>query len=69
MVKSLNTISMTTKQKLKFADYILNWLTEEELLEEGSDSIDQEQLEETCMAGSTICQALVESGVIDEIGC
>lgn len=59
---------MTDEQKIKFADYIINWLKEEELLEEGSNSIDQEQLEETCMAGSTICQALVESGVINEIG-
>lgn len=60
---------MTEEQKIKFADYILNWLTEEKLLKEDSTFIDQEQLEETCMAGSTICQALVESGVIDEIGC
>ena len=60
---------MTDEQKIKFADYILNWLKKEKLLEEGSNSIDEEQLEETCMAGSTICEALVESGVIDEIGC
>lgn len=60
---------MTDKQKIKFADYILNWLIEEKLLEEGSNFIDQEQLEETCMAGSTICEALVEAGFVKEIGC
>lgn len=47
---------MTEEQKIKFADYIFNWLTEEKLLKEDSTSIDQEQLEETCMAGSTICR-------------
>ena len=46
---------MTDEQKIKFADYILNWLTEENLLKKDSTSIDQEKLEETCMAGSTIC--------------
>lgn len=60
---------MTTEQKLKFADYILNWLTEEKLLREDSTSIDQEQLEETCMAGSTICEALVEAEIINGVGC
>lgn len=60
---------MTDEQKIKFADYILNWLKKEKLLKEGSNYIDQEQLEETCMAGSIICQAIVESGVISEIGC
>ncbi len=59
---------MIDEQKIKFADYILNWLKEEKLLKEDSTSIDQEQLEETCMASATICEALVESGVIDEIG-
>jgi hypothetical protein len=59
---------ITDEQKIKFADYILNWLTKEKLLREDSTSIDQEQLEETCMAGYTICQALVESDVIDDIG-
>ena len=56
------------EQKLKFANYILSWLKEEELLEEGDNCIDSEQVEETCMAGSTICQALVEAGIIKEIG-
>lgn len=60
---------MIQEQKLKFADYIFNWLTEEKLLREDSNFIDQEQLEETCMAGSTICEALVEAGIIKEIGC
>lgn len=60
---------MTDEQKIKFADYILNWLKEEELFKDGDESIDQEQLEETCMAGSIICQALVESGVVNSIGC
>lgn len=60
---------MTTEQKLKFADYILNWLKEENLFEEGRTCIDLEQVEETCMAGSTICEALAEAKVIDGIGC
>lgn len=60
---------ITNEQKLKFADHILNWLKEEELLKDGDDFIDEEQLEETCMAGSIICQALVESGVVNSIGC
>lgn len=59
---------ITEKQKIKFADYIFNWLKEEKLLKDGNDSIDGEQLEETCMAGSTICEALVEAGIIKEIG-
>lgn len=59
---------MTQEQKLKFANYILNWLTEEKLLREDSTSIDQEQLEETCMAGSTICEALVEAEIINDVG-
>lgn len=59
---------MTQEQKLKFADYILNWLKEEKLLKEDSTSIDQEQLEETCMAGSTICEALVEAEIINDVG-
>lgn len=60
---------MTNEQKLKFANYILNWLKKEKLLKKGSNSIDQEQLEETCMAGATICEALVEAGIISGIGC
>lgn len=60
---------MTQEQKLKFADYILNRLKEEELLKDGNDSIDEEQLEETCMAGSTICHALLVAGIIEGIGC
>ena len=59
---------ITDKQKIEFADYILNWLKKEDLFKEGDTCIDQERLEETCMAGSTICQALVESDVIDDIG-
>lgn len=60
---------MTTEQKLKFADYILNWLKEEDLFEEGRTCIDLEQVEETCMAGTTICEGLVEAELIDGIGC
>lgn len=59
---------MTKEQKIKFANYILNWLKEEELIEDNSSCIDQEQLEETCMAGTTICEALVEAGIVSEIG-
>lgn len=59
---------ITEKQKIKFADYILDWLKEKKLLKNGKDYIDGEQLEETCMAGATICEALVESGIIKEIG-
>lgn len=59
---------MTKEQKIKFANYIINWLKEEELIEDNSDCIDQEQLEETCMAGTTICKALVEAGIVEEIG-
>lgn len=59
---------ITKEQKLKFANYIIDWLKEEELFEDGDESIDQEQLEETCMACSTICQALVESGIVNGIG-
>lgn len=58
---------ITKEQKLKFANYIIDWLKEEELFEDGDESIDQEQLEETCMAGSIICQALVEAGIVKEI--
>lgn len=58
---------MTDKQKIEFADYILNWLKKEGLLEDG-DFIDGERVEETCMAGSTICEALVEAKIIKEIG-
>lgn len=60
---------MTKEQKLKFANYILDWLKEEKLLKDRNNSIDEEKLEETCMAGATICEALVESGIIKEIGC
>lgn len=60
---------MTTEQKLKFADYILNWLKEEELLEDGDEAIDEEQLEETCMAGAVICKALVVAKIIEGIEC
>lgn len=57
------------KQKLKFADYIFNWLKEKELFYEEEDTvIDEEQLEETCIAGYTICEALVEAGIAEEIG-
>lgn len=60
---------ITNEQKLKFADHILNWLKEKELFYEGEDTaIDEEQLEETCMAGYTICEALVEAGIAEEIG-
>jgi len=59
---------MTEEQKIKFADYIINWLKEEELIKDNSNCIDQEQLEETCMAETTICEALVEAGIISEIG-
>ena len=59
---------ITKEQKLEFANYIINWLKEEELIEDNSSCIDQEQLEETCMAGTTICEALVEAGIISEIG-
>lgn len=60
---------ITNEQKLKFADYILNWIKEEELFYEGEDTvIDEEQLEETCMAGATICEALVEAGIAEGIG-
>lgn len=60
---------MTTEQKLKFANHIIDWLKEEGLLKDGDESIDEEQLEETCMAGATICEALVEAGIINGIGC
>lgn len=60
---------ITNEQKLKFADYVLNWLKEEELLLDGDESIDEEQLEETCMAGATICHALLVAGVIEGIRC
>lgn len=60
---------MTEEQKLKFANHILDWLKEENLLEEGDTCIDLEQVEETCMAGSTICEALVIACVIEGIGC
>lgn len=60
---------MTKEQKLKFADYILNWLKKEKLLEEGDTCIDEERLEETCMAGSTICEALVIAGIVEGIAC
>lgn len=60
---------MTDEQKIKFADYILNWLKDEGLLKKGYESIDEEQLEETCMAGATICEALVEAGIVEGIGC
>lgn len=60
---------MTTEQKLKFADYIINWLKKEKLLKDGNEFIDEEQLEETCMAGATICEALVEAKIINSIGC
>lgn len=59
---------ITKEQKLKFADHILNWLKEEELIKDNSSCIDQEQLEETCMAGTTICEALVEAKIIKDIG-
>lgn len=59
---------ITNEQKLKFADYILNWLKEEELLKDGNYSIDEEQLEGTCMAGTIICEALVEAGIAEGIG-
>lgn len=60
---------ITNEQKLKFADYILNWLKEEELFYEEEDTVfDEKQWEETCMAGFTICEALVEAGITEEIG-
>lgn len=60
---------ITNEQKLKFADYILNWIKEEELFYEGEDIvINEERLEETRMAGATICEALVEAGIAEVIG-
>lgn len=59
---------MTNEQKLKFANYILNWLKEEALFEEGRTCIDLEQVKEICMGGFTICQALVESEIREDIG-
>lgn len=60
---------ITNEQKLKFANYILNWLNEDGLFYEDKDTvIDEEQLEETCMAGATICEALVEAGIVEGIG-
>ena len=59
----------TTEQKLKFADYILNWLKEKGLLKEGQSSIDLERVEESCMAATTICEGLVEVEIVKDIGC
>lgn len=60
---------ITNEQKLKFADHILNWLKEKELFYEEKDTvIDEEELEETCMVGYTVCEALVEAGIAEGIG-
>ena len=59
---------MTTEQKLTFANHILDWLKEKGLFKEGDTCIDLERVEETCLAGWTICEALVKAGVIDEVG-
>lgn len=60
---------MTTEQKLKFADYILNWLKEEDLLKDGQSFIDLECVADTCRADTTICEALVEAEIVNEIEC
>lgn len=60
---------MTNEQKLKFANYILNWLKEENLLKKGQSFIDLEQVEDNCMTATTICKGLVEAEIINEIEC
>lgn len=59
---------MTEEQKLKFANYILDWLKKEKFLKGNSKFIDLEQVEETCMASTIICEALAEAKLINEIG-
>ena len=61
-------MKITDKQKLEFADSIISKLENNNLLSDEHDSIDEEQLEETCMSASWICDALVEAGIVSSVG-